>query len=376
MIDLSTLETKAKEKKKSSEGRKNKSSKKGLGLLFKPEKLEVEKPVEVTHIEPSVEESAISEPSKIESQPEAEVTESSVEIKIDVQKPKKIESTKEASPARVIVKSSESAKNKKTAKRSKIKVKDALKKPKGSFTQVHNEVIETIINSNLSANEIKFLLLIYRETVGWGRDYAILSASDIKRNSKVTANLLYKTRDTLKKNGIIDFGTCPDTNRNYYFIKESFFKLEKSSIKSEENQPFENIELMKYLTEKGVSTSYIASEVESFQNLIAQGFGEIEILDTAKYIDENKLPSGEICAFPIKYLATGAMQTILKWIEGNLSRPNKDLILEIISNVSKQDPIPEKYKSLMTQVDQSWIDSHGGRGHLSSISGHELKNLF
>jgi hypothetical protein len=376
MIDLSTLETKAKEKKKSSKGRKNKSSKKGLGLLFKPEKLEEEKPVETTPVESVVREEIKAEPVQVESKPEPKVIETPVATKVEVQKPKKVEPVKEVSAARVIIKSVEPAKSKKTTKKSKIKVKGALKKPRGSFTQVHNEVIETIINSNLSANEIKFLLLIYRETVGWGKDYAILSASDIKKNSKVTANLLYKTRDTLKKNGIIDFGTCPDTNRNYYFIKESFFRFEKASSKTEEDQSYENIELMKYLTEKGVSTTYIANEVESFQNLLSQGFDENLILETAKYIDENKLPNGEICAFPIKYLATGAMQTILNWKEGKASKPNKDLILDLIYNVSREEPMPESYKSRFTEVDLKWIEDHGGRRHLSSISDFELKSLF
>ena len=245
MIDLSTLETKAKEKKKNSKGRKNESSKKGLGLLFKPEKLEEEKTVEVTPVEAVVEEAIFSEPLKVESKPEPEATETPIKTKVENQKAKRVEPAKESSTARVIIKSVEPLKNKKTTKKSKIKVKGALKKPKGSFTQVHNEVIETIINSNLSANEIKFLLLIYRETVGWGKDYAILSSSDIKRNSKITTNLIYKTRDTLKSNGIIDFGTCPDTKRNYYFIKESFFKIEKSTSKSEEEQHYDNVELMK-----------------------------------------------------------------------------------------------------------------------------------
>lgn len=94
---------------------------------------------------------------------------------------------------------------------------------KGCYTRIQNDILETLYKVNFSANELRFILLIFRETVGWNKPYCFLSKSDIVAKSAITNNLIYNIRKKLRDNRIIEYGL--HENKTYYYISKEGFSL-------------------------------------------------------------------------------------------------------------------------------------------------------
>lgn len=346
-IDINTLEEKLNDR--NSKGRKNKSAKKGMDLLFakKPQPL-----VEETVMPDGVVEEKTEPQEAIE---KIEVIEKRVEV---ASKPKH---------KKIIKKTN--TKKKKNKESKKLDTTEALKVPSKKFMKVQNSLIESLVMSNMSGNELKFVLLILKETIGWNRPYCVLSKPDIE-STGITSNLIYKTRNSLKENGVIEFGKDPDSTKTFYYLKKSFFVSDEEMLDEfvdlEGDNTVASEVFSSYLESKNVLPKVRESESKRFEELISNGKSETEIIELAKYLDENGMHDGSTCSLPISFLASGAYDSVIERVKSSpRGRINAQLIYEAVTNSDQKQPLPEKYKEQLSEADMEWIENHGGRFTLS-----------
>jgi phage replication O-like protein O len=267
-----------------------------------------------------------------------------------------------------LVKKVASTAAKKSSKAKKIDTKGALKRPTDNFTPMHNEILDFLCTSNLSANEMKYILYVFRETVGWNKDYKVLSKGDILENTSITNNLVYKCKKNLEENGLISAGKDPDSTSNYYFLNSEFFgikKGKKGNLSVEdiiENDKFEHF-LMDYPDAK-IKNSEIKKLSELTENY------ELEEIETLyRWLVDNGDLKGDTCSRPASYLASGTIQAIRDRMGGvKANGLNPQLIRDSITMYSTREKLPEEVSEKLSEQDWAWIESRGGRAALGSMN--------
>lgn len=258
-----------------------------------------------------------------------------------------------------------------------IATNDAIKKPTKNFTQIPNAVLEFLYSSNISQNECKFILLIVKETLGWGRDYCLLSKKDILEKSSITNNLIYKIRDSLSQNGIISYGKDESKNKNYYMLNSQFFNLknEKSSnLKADSLPEVKDAALNEFLSLRKDTSKVREAEIKSISELNLIGKQYSEILSLAINLDEHGALDGSKCAKPFSYLASGTYDKVLERTTGkSLKVFDGSKIFNLICTVDTRKGLTDEIREELTLAEMDWIKSKGGLSALGNMDTDKLK---
>lgn len=314
MISISDLE----EKSANFKGRKNPYTKIGIDGLINPQPI---KKTEDINIKPPREK----------------------------QKKKKTELTKKISQTNV------------SKKNNDINTENALVRPKQNYIPIPNELIENIYTKKIGINEIKFLLLIVRETVGWGKKYCNLSKKDVEEKTTIPISRFYDARKNLADEEIIQFGKDPDSLKNYYFIKQLNKKIEKNKSELEE-----------FIIMKNKDKKMRMKELKEAAKLVDHGEKpENEIIKLANFLYKEGTLKGEPCHFPMSYLASGTYDSVLNM--SKMGKFNSDLIWKILSTHNLDIPLPQDIQDKLSKTDLEWIEKRGGLRHIGSMNENTVK---
>lgn len=339
MISVTDLEEKSKRRRP----KKNPSTKIGMDFLIRPKSPIIEK-----------EEKPVED---VKKETQNEFQEEIRPIKV-VDSKKTLEKKTKLAKKRIVKKVK---KKDRAEKKSELDLGNAISIPSSGFTKVSNEILEFIFQSNLSGNEIKFLTLIIRESIGWGKDYCLLSKTDVKNKSTVSNSKIYSIRDSLAESGIISYGVDPSSGKNYYFLNKDFFfkgtENESSSIKKELPVSVKDVISSLVMSDKAK-----AREEEQAKSLLNQDISEDELLNLYKNITEEGTLQGEKCSRPFSYLNSGAIEGVRERSNGQ-GKPsiNSELIWEAITSYNTRELLPDEMKERLSEADLDWINAHGGR---------------
>lgn len=92
-----------------------------------------------------------------------------------------------------------------------------------NFTRVPHAVTEALQREDFSSRQFRILVTILRETLGWGREYAELSAKDLAKKTGIAASHIFITLRDLEDDGAIIRRTGGKNAKNCYALNRGFF---------------------------------------------------------------------------------------------------------------------------------------------------------
>ena len=259
----------------------------------------------------------------------------------------------------------------------KTKVSDPVRRPTKNFTQIPNSILEFLYTSNISQNECKFLLLIIKETLGWGRDYCLLSKKDILDKSSITNNLIYKVRESLSANGVISYGKSEESSKNFYMINAKFFKVSNEDEIIETvgtSEKIENKDLILFLEKHNKTKKSLAGENTSILELIDSKKNESEILRLLINLERFGALDGSVCSRPASYLASGAYEAVLgRCLGKSVKIFDGQKIIDLLTSVNTSEKMSEEVRESLTESELEWIEKKGGLFSLGKMNTESLK---
>jgi hypothetical protein len=84
-------------------------------------------------------------------------------------------------------------------------------------------VTEALQKEDFSSRQFRILVTILRETIGWGREYAELSAKDFAKKTGIAASHIFITLRDLEDNGAIIRRVNGKNAKNSYALNRGFF---------------------------------------------------------------------------------------------------------------------------------------------------------
>jgi phage replication O-like protein O len=91
------------------------------------------------------------------------------------------------------------------------------------FTRLPHQITEALQREDFTARQLKILITILRETVGWGREFAVLSANDFKNKTGIAAPHIFVTLRDLEAIGAIIRKLNGKNAKNGYSLNRNFF---------------------------------------------------------------------------------------------------------------------------------------------------------
>lgn len=167
---------------------------------------------------------------------------------------------------------------------------------KQNFTKVHNSLIEMMYESEMTLNDIRMFMYIYRQTVGWNKPFAEISKTDFFEKAGMTNHALYKTRTRLVDAGLIGFSK-DSRNKSYYYICKNAFNIDsdieerKSATKSKNSKKF-RWELVYNLVCRYVGKDTDTSELNQVEfDWVQEQGGFLKLSQTKEYELKSKIKS-------------------------------------------------------------------------------------
>jgi phage replication O-like protein O len=94
---------------------------------------------------------------------------------------------------------------------------------KEGFTMVPHQITEALQREEFTARQLKILITILRETLGWGREFAVLSANDFKNKTGIATSHVFVTLRDLENIGAIIRKLNGKNEKNGYSLNRNFF---------------------------------------------------------------------------------------------------------------------------------------------------------
>jgi phage replication O-like protein O len=91
------------------------------------------------------------------------------------------------------------------------------------FTRLPHQVTEALQREDFTARQLKILITILRETVGWGREFAVLSANDFKSKTGIATPHIFVALRDLETTGAIIRKLNGKNAKNGYSLNRNFF---------------------------------------------------------------------------------------------------------------------------------------------------------
>lgn len=98
-----------------------------------------------------------------------------------------------------------------------------------NYTRVHNMVLESLYQYDFNVSQLRMILYILRQTLGWNRSCALIKKDDFEFHANMSNNRIYDTRKKLVESGVIKFVTIGKDN--YYYLIKSFFNIKDEDFK-------------------------------------------------------------------------------------------------------------------------------------------------
>lgn len=93
-----------------------------------------------------------------------------------------------------------------------------------NFTRIPNQVMACLEREDFSTRELRVLIVIIRETLGWGRAFAELSMSDIAKRTNISQPKVPAAVSALEGRGAIIRERQEKQGKNRYAVCASFFQ--------------------------------------------------------------------------------------------------------------------------------------------------------
>ena len=93
-----------------------------------------------------------------------------------------------------------------------------------NFTRIPNQVMACLEREDFSTRELRILMVIIRETLGWGRAFAELSMSDIAKRTNISQPKIPAAISELEGRGAIIRERQEKQGKNRYAVCASFFQ--------------------------------------------------------------------------------------------------------------------------------------------------------
>jgi len=106
-----------------------------------------------------------------------------------------------------------------------------------NFTRVPHAVTEALQREEFSSRQFRILVTILRETLGWGREYAELSAKDFAKKTGIAASHIFITLRDLEDEGAIIRRVNGKNAKNSYALNRGFFAKYSTKRGSEGGPP-------------------------------------------------------------------------------------------------------------------------------------------
>ena len=92
-----------------------------------------------------------------------------------------------------------------------------------NFTKVPHSVTEALQREDFTSWQMRILVTILRETLGWGREYAELSAKDFTKKTGIATSHIFITLRDLEAHGAIIRRLNGKNAKNSYALNRNFF---------------------------------------------------------------------------------------------------------------------------------------------------------
>lgn len=74
-----------------------------------------------------------------------------------------------------------------------------------NYTRIHNTVLDSLYQYDFNVSQLRMILYILRQTLGWNRSCALIKKDDFEIFANMSNNRIYDTRKKLVESGVIKF---------------------------------------------------------------------------------------------------------------------------------------------------------------------------